>query len=196
MKSKEVEMTLLFDFFGDLLTERQREFFDYYYNEDLSLGEIAENSGITRQGVRDIIVRARGTLKELEEKTGIVQLFLNMRAGILAVEEDAAEIESINRRQYDNERISPTDGTDQTDRPEFPGITKRRLPVHGIRGLDRKTERRLKRLRGKGRLSEADVKEAMREIRSRFWRRTSDSGCEEFHRAVTERAVAPKSWRV
>ncbi len=106
MKSKEVEMTLLFDFFGDLLTERQREFFDYYYNEDLSLGEIAENSGITRQGVRDIIVRARGTLKELEEKTGIVQRFLNMRAGILAVEEAAAEIESINRRQYDNERIS------------------------------------------------------------------------------------------
>ena len=58
VKNQTYRMTLLFDFYGELLTERQKEFFDLYYNEDLSLAEIAENSGISRQGVRDVIVRA------------------------------------------------------------------------------------------------------------------------------------------
>ena len=58
MKDKAFHMTMLFDFYGDLLTDRQKEFFDLYYNEDLSLAEIAENAGITRQGVRDVLVRA------------------------------------------------------------------------------------------------------------------------------------------
>lgn len=52
MKNQTYRMTMLFDFYGELLTQRQREFFDLYYNEDLSLGEIAENNDITRQGVR------------------------------------------------------------------------------------------------------------------------------------------------
>jgi phosphoenolpyruvate phosphomutase len=64
-------MTMLFDFYGELLTERQKEFFDLYYNEDLSLAEIAENNGITRQGVRDVIVRAEGVMQEIEDKTGL-----------------------------------------------------------------------------------------------------------------------------
>ena len=52
---KNMRMSYLLDFYGDLLTERQKEFYDLYYNEDLSLAEIAENYGITRQGVRDVI---------------------------------------------------------------------------------------------------------------------------------------------
>jgi hypothetical protein len=96
-------MTLLFDFFGDLLTERQREFFDLYYNEDLSLGEIAENNGITRQGVRDIIVRARGTLRKWKRNRH--RAVFSTSGGISQVGGSAAEILSINRRQYDNERI-------------------------------------------------------------------------------------------
>ena len=75
MSDKTLEMTMLFDFYGDMLTEKQREYFDLYYNEDLSLGEIADNVGITRQGVRDIIVRAENTLLEFEKKTGIVARF-------------------------------------------------------------------------------------------------------------------------
>ena len=55
MKNQTYRMTMLFDFYGDILTERQRELFDLYYNEDLSLAEIAENCGISRQGVRDQI---------------------------------------------------------------------------------------------------------------------------------------------
>ena len=71
MKNQTYRMTMLFDFYGELLTERQREFFDLYYNEDLSLSEIAENSGISRQGVRDVIVRAEGVMQEIEDKTGL-----------------------------------------------------------------------------------------------------------------------------
>ena len=57
MKNQTFRMTMLFDFYGELLTDRQKEFYDLYYNEDLSLSEIAENYGISRQGERDDIVR-------------------------------------------------------------------------------------------------------------------------------------------
>lgn len=72
MRGKPLEMSLLFDFYGETLTEKQRELFDLYYNEDLSLAEIAEHAGITRQGVRDSIKRAEHTLREMEEKLGLV----------------------------------------------------------------------------------------------------------------------------
>ena len=71
MKNQTYRMTMLFDFYGELLTERQKEFFDLYYNEDLSLAEIAENAGISRQGVRDVIVRAEAILTELAKQHGI-----------------------------------------------------------------------------------------------------------------------------
>ena len=73
MKNQTYRMTMLFDFYGDILTQRQRELFDLYYNEDLSLSEIAENCGISRQGVRDVIVRAEAAMTELEDKTGLVK---------------------------------------------------------------------------------------------------------------------------
>ena len=72
MKSKPLEMSLLFDFYGETLTEKQRELFDLYYNEDLSLAEIAEHAGITRQGVRDSVKRAEHALHAMEQKLGLV----------------------------------------------------------------------------------------------------------------------------
>lgn len=72
MTSKPLEMSLLFDFYGETLTQNQRELFDLYYNEDLSLTEIAEHIGITRQGVRDGVKRAEHTLREMEAKLGLV----------------------------------------------------------------------------------------------------------------------------
>ena len=75
MKNQTYRMTLLYDFYGEVLTPRQKEFFDLYYNEDLSLGEIAENYNVTRQGVRDVIVRAEATLTELEDKTHLIRRF-------------------------------------------------------------------------------------------------------------------------
>ena len=85
MDQKAFHMTLLFDFYGDLLTDRQKEFYDLYHNEDLSLAEIAENAGITRQGVRDVLVRAENTLEELEAKTGIVRRFLVVRMVLVSL---------------------------------------------------------------------------------------------------------------
>ena len=75
MKNQAYRMAMLYDFYGDLLTPRQKEFYDLYYNDDLSLAEIAENYGITRQGVRDIIVRAEKALEDIEEKTGLIQRY-------------------------------------------------------------------------------------------------------------------------
>lgn len=65
--------TMLFDFYGELLTEKQRDYFDLHYNKDLSLAEIASLTGISRQGVWDIIRRAESFLRETEEKTEIVR---------------------------------------------------------------------------------------------------------------------------
>jgi len=98
-------MTMLFDFYGELLTERQREFFDLYYNEDLSLSEIAENSGISRQGVRDVIVRAEAVMQEVEDKTGLIRRFYQMQQHIADIESAVQELKTINYRQYEDSRI-------------------------------------------------------------------------------------------
>ena len=105
VKNQTYRMTMLFDFYGELLTERQREFFDLYYNEDLSLSEIAENSGISRQGVRDVIVRAEGVMQEVEDKTGLIRRFLLMQKHIAAIQDAAAQLKTLNYRQYEDPRI-------------------------------------------------------------------------------------------
>ncbi len=71
--------TLLFDFYGELLTDKQKEYFDLHYNEDLSLSEIAESEGISRQGVWDIIRRAEDSLRRYESRTGLVARFSDQR---------------------------------------------------------------------------------------------------------------------
>ena len=64
MPDETVWRTMLFDFYGDLLTDKQREYYDLHYNQDLSLAEIAASSGISRQGVWDNIRRADAALRE------------------------------------------------------------------------------------------------------------------------------------
>ncbi len=100
MKNQAYRMTMLYDFYGELLTERQQEFFDLYYNEDLSLAEIAENYGISRQGVRDVIVRAEGIMTDMEDKTGIIKRFHQMQKQLAAASEDLDKIISINSNKY------------------------------------------------------------------------------------------------
>ena len=65
---KDLGFSILLDYYGMVLTEKQRNILTEYYNDDLSLAEIAENYGITRQGVRDAIKHGENALKELEEK--------------------------------------------------------------------------------------------------------------------------------
>jgi predicted DNA-binding protein YlxM (UPF0122 family) len=92
MSVDKLQKTMLFDFYGDLLTNKQREYYDLYHNEDLSLSEIAESAGITRQGVYDIITRAEHTLMEMEEKTGIIRRFIEMQSEITKAVNLAEEI--------------------------------------------------------------------------------------------------------
>ena len=103
MKSQAYRMAMLFDFYGDILTQRQKEFYDLYYNEDLSLGEIAENYNITRQGVRDVIVRAEATLTELEDKTGLIKRFHSMTKQLQQVREDAQRLVELSLQRDDEE---------------------------------------------------------------------------------------------
>ena len=105
MKNQTYRMTMLFDFYGEILTERQKDFFDLYYNEDLSLGEIAENYDISRQGVRDVIVRAEAAMQEIEDKTGLIRRFMQMQPKLAAIEEAAQQIKTINYRQYENPEL-------------------------------------------------------------------------------------------
>ena len=110
MKNQAYRMALLFDFYGDTLTERQREFYDLYYNEDLSLSEIAENYGISRQGVRDVIVRAEAALTELEDKTGIIRRFHVMQDQLSGVLTDVDAIAQRNAQLYQDNEIETLTG--------------------------------------------------------------------------------------
>ncbi len=70
---KTLRMSLLFDFYGPLLTERQQNVFDLYFNDDLSLGEIAEELLVSRQAVYDTLRRVGLVLEDFEQKLGLLQ---------------------------------------------------------------------------------------------------------------------------
>ena len=79
MFEKNLEMSFLLDFYGDVLSERKRGVMTMYYNEDLSLSEIADEIGISRQGVRDLIKKSEDELTSLEEKLGLAERSLRVR---------------------------------------------------------------------------------------------------------------------
>ena len=79
-------MSLLLDFYGEMLSARQRQLCEYYYNDDLSLSEIAENTGITRQGISDGIKKSERILLESEEKLGMFSAWLRRQKDAEAVE--------------------------------------------------------------------------------------------------------------
>lgn len=92
------QITLLLDFYGSMLTERQRNFLEYYYEDDLSLAEIAENEGITRQGVRDAIKRAEGQLFHMEERLGLAKRFAEVQQSLKEIDEAAEVIYEANMK--------------------------------------------------------------------------------------------------
>ena len=95
MSRDAVSMTLLFDFYGDLLTEKQRTYFDLYYNQDFSLAEIAENEGISRQGVHDALTRAESILRNFEEKTLCVQKSAERKAAVKRILATAEKVAAL-----------------------------------------------------------------------------------------------------
>ncbi len=84
-----LEMTLLYDYYGDLLTERQRMCFELYHDQDLSLAEIAQELKVSRQGVYDNLSRAEAILRNMEEKTGCVRRSLQTRRAVRTILEAA-----------------------------------------------------------------------------------------------------------
>lgn len=88
---KNVNMSLLIDFYGEMLSEKQREAMDLYYNEDLSLSEISDITGLTRPGVRDRLVKSEAILRNLEDKLGLLRRFEEMKDEISVI---ASELES------------------------------------------------------------------------------------------------------
>lgn len=91
-KEKNMNISMLLDFYGELLPEHQREAMELYYNDDMSLAEISENVGISRQGVRDRIVKGEGSLEEYESKLGLVQRFSKLKNEIKVICEKAEEL--------------------------------------------------------------------------------------------------------
>ena len=88
MSEGRLRQAMLLDFYGELLTERQRLCFDLHYNEDLSLSEIAEQCGISRQGVWENIRRAESAMQDIEAKTGLVRRFEENRSALEKIREE------------------------------------------------------------------------------------------------------------
>ncbi len=92
---KNVKVSILLDFYGKLLTEKQFKLLDDYYNNDLSLSEIAENEKITRQAVRDNLKNGENNLLEYESRLGLMEKTLSQEKSI---EEILKQIEEVNEK--------------------------------------------------------------------------------------------------
>lgn len=110
---KILEQALLYDFYGELLTEHQKEIYEDFVLNDLSLGEIAIERDISRQGVYDIVKRCNRQLSAYEEKLHLVEKFLVVKKKVEDIQEsvqkvldDSQDLENILKRVYDIERIS------------------------------------------------------------------------------------------
>ena len=95
MSEGRLRQAMLLDFYGELLTERQRLCFDLHYNEDLSLSEIAEQCGISRQGVWENIRRAESAMQDIEAKTGLVRRFEENRSALEKIREELKSLAAI-----------------------------------------------------------------------------------------------------
>ena len=102
MFEKNLNISLLLDFYGDILTERQKDMLDLYYNDDLSLAEIASSFDISRQGVRSVLKKGENILIDMEEKLHLAQRFSSVQEKSSQI---ASELEEITH-SINNEEIS------------------------------------------------------------------------------------------
>ena len=104
--AKNLEISNLLDIYGGMLNEHQRDFVDLYYNEDLSLAEISEHKGITRQGVRDNIKRGENYLLDLEEKVGVFKRQRQFNKQIEQISEKLGQISMISMTEEDKNLLN------------------------------------------------------------------------------------------
>ena len=88
------ELVLLFDTYGGMLTDKQRECFDMRHNQDLSLGEIAEELGVSRQAVNDNLTRTEALLRRMEENIGCVKRDMLLRKALEEFGDIAAQLDA------------------------------------------------------------------------------------------------------
>ena len=94
--AKDLKISYLLDFYSDMLTQAQYDAVDAYYNQDLSLSEIAGDRNISRQGARDAIKRAEQQLLEMEERLGLAKRFQAVQKALAAVCDCALNIQGLN----------------------------------------------------------------------------------------------------
>ena len=96
-----VELSLLFDFYGEMLGDHKKQIFEDYVLNDLSLAEIADEEGISRQGVHDIVKRCTKQLKEYEAALHLVEKFQNLKAKLT----EASELLTIEVQKDENKNL-------------------------------------------------------------------------------------------
>ena len=96
--SKNLEIAMLLDFYGDVLTEKQQDVIDLYYNQDLSLAEIAEDTGVSRQGVRAFIKQGEAHLVNFEEKLGMAKRFAEISKLVEDLEKELPRKDSVKEK--------------------------------------------------------------------------------------------------
>lgn len=102
MFQKDMHISFLLDFYGDLLSDSKREALDLYYNEDLSLAEISDQMSISRQGVRDAVKKGEAQLIEFENKLNLAERFSDVKKDITKL---AEEINQVANTIKDEEQI-------------------------------------------------------------------------------------------
>lgn len=95
--------SLLYDFYGELLTARQKDVMKLYHEENLSLSEIADEFGISRQGVHDALKNAEKSLQEYEEKLGLIRRFIERKDAMASLHKD---LESLIEDNKENEELA------------------------------------------------------------------------------------------
>ena len=112
---KKVELAWLTAFYGGMLTEKQREVLTLHCEEDMSLGEIAREAGISRQGVHDLLTRAARRMFEMEEKLGMAQRFRRMEDGLARCREE------LRQKRYEDAEMT-LDALIRLDQEESNGL--------------------------------------------------------------------------
>ena len=99
---KNVNMSLLLDVYGDILSDKQRETAELYYNEDLSLAEISDITGLTRPGVRDRLVKSEAILQKLEKKLGFLDRFQKIKSETALIASELEEVKNGEKKDLDD----------------------------------------------------------------------------------------------
>ncbi len=179
-----LHLTLLYDFYGELLTEKQKQVFDLHYQDDLSLSEIGEELSISRQAVRDQLKRTEKILMDYEQKLGLVARFQAQKKSVTG---NAGYFTGDGNRRSFRKKNPPT-GKNETDCRS--NIILRGGRSMAFENLSNKLQDVFKQLRGKGKLTEADVKTAMREVKIALLEADVNFKIvKNFIKTVTERAV-------